>query len=72
MVTKKFQTSELQQMNLLTIQEVANWAKVSTKTIYGWISDNKIPAIRLSNRTYRIPEQAIIDYVKQNGTPNPF
>jgi excisionase family DNA binding protein len=67
MVTKKFQTSELQQINLLTIQEVANWAKVSTKTIYRWISDNKIPAIQLGNHTYRIPEQAIIDYLKQNG-----
>lgn len=61
MVTKKFQTSELQQINLLTIQEVADWAKVSTKTIYRWISD------RLGNRTYRIPEEAIIDYLRQNG-----
>jgi excisionase family DNA binding protein len=67
MVTKKFQTSELQQMNLLTIQEVADWPKVSTKTIYRWISDNKLPAIRLGNRTYRIPEKAIIDYLRQNG-----
>ena len=67
MVTKKLRTSELQQMNLLIIQEVANWAKVSTKTIYRWISDNKIPAIGLGNRTYRIPERAIIDYLKQNG-----
>jgi len=67
MVTKKFQTSELQQMNLLTIQEVADWAKVSTKAIYRWISDNKIPAIRLGNRTYRIPEKAIVDYLRQNG-----
>jgi excisionase family DNA binding protein len=67
MVTKKFHLSELQQMNLLTIQEVANWAKVSTKTIYRWIAANKIPAIRLGNRTYRIPEQAIIDYLKQNS-----
>jgi excisionase family DNA binding protein len=54
-------------MNLLTIQEVADWAKVSTKTIYRWISDNKIPDIRLGNRTYRIPEKAIIDYLRQNG-----
>jgi excisionase family DNA binding protein len=67
MVIKKFQTSELQQMNLLTIQEVADWAKVTTKTIYRWISDNKIPAIRLGNRTYRIPEKAIIDYLRKNG-----
>lgn len=67
MVTKKFQTSELQQMNLLTMQEVADWTKVSTKTIYRWISDNKIPAIQLGSRTYRIPEKAIIDYLRQNG-----
>ena len=67
MVTKKFQTSQLQQLNLLTIHEVADCAKVSTKTIYRWISDNKIPAIRLGNRTYRIPEKAIIDYLSQNG-----
>lgn len=66
MVTKKFQTSELHQINLLTIQEVADWAKVSTKTIYQWISDNKIPAIRLGNRTYRITEKEIIDYRRQD------
>jgi excisionase family DNA binding protein len=67
MVTQKFQTSELHQINLLTIQEVADWAKVSTKTVYRWISDNKIPAIRLGNRTYRIPEKAIINYLRKNG-----
>ena len=67
MVTQKFQTSELYQINLLTIQEVADWAKVSTKTVYRWISDNKIPAIRLGNRTYRIPEKAIIAYLKEIG-----
>jgi excisionase family DNA binding protein len=67
MATKNFQTSELQHMTLLTIQEVADWAKVSTKTIYRWISDNKIPAIQLGNRTYRIPEKAIIDYLRKNG-----
>ena len=67
MVTQKFQTSELQQMNLLTIQEVAEWAKVSAMTIYRWISDSKIPAIRLGNRTYRIQEKAIMDHLRQNG-----
>ena len=67
MVTQKFQTSEPQQMSLLTIQEVAEWAKVSTKTVYRWISDNKIPANRLGNRTYRIPEKALIYYLRQNG-----
>jgi predicted DNA-binding transcriptional regulator AlpA len=45
MVTETFQTSELHRINLLTIQEVADWAKVRTKTVYRWIADNKIPAI---------------------------
>ena len=47
--------SELTDNKLLTIQEVAEWAKVSTKTVYRWISDNKMTGIRLGNRTYRIP-----------------
>lgn len=67
MVTRKLETSGLYQINLLTIQEVAEWAKVSTKTVYCWISDSKILAIRLGNRTYRIPERAIIEYLKQLG-----
>jgi excisionase family DNA binding protein len=67
MVTQKFQTGELHQITLLTIQEVADWAKVSTMTVYRWISDNKISPIRLGNRTYRIPEKAIIAYLKQKG-----
>ena len=33
-------TNELSQINLLTIQEVADWARVSNKTVYRWISDH--------------------------------
>lgn len=67
MVTQSLQNSELSQINLLTIQEVASWAKVSTKTVYCWIADNKLSGVRLGTRTYRIPEKAIIDYLKQVG-----
>ena len=67
MVTRKFQTSELHQINLLTIQEVADWADVSTKTFYRWIADNRFPVVRLGNRTYRIPEKAILDYLRKTG-----
>ena len=38
MVTEEFHASELHQIKLLTIQQVADWAKVSTKTVYRWIS----------------------------------
>ena len=43
-VTHKLNRGELQRINLLTIQEVADQAKVSTKTVYRWISDNKVCA----------------------------
>ena len=72
MVTQKLQNSDLGEINLLTIKEVAEWTKVSTKTVYRWISDNKIPAIRLGNRTYRIPEKAIIAYLRQIGYEHLF
>jgi excisionase family DNA binding protein len=64
---KYSQTNELSQINLLTIQEVTDWAKVSTKTIYRWIADDKLPAIRLRSRIYRIPEKAVIEYLQNSG-----
>lgn len=65
MVTQKFQTSELHQINLQTLQGVADWAKVSAKTVYRGISDKQIPAIRLGNQIYCIQEKASIAYLKQ-------
>jgi hypothetical protein len=44
-------------LKLRAIQAVTGWANVSTKTIYRWISNIKIPALRLGNRAYRIPEK---------------
>lgn len=44
--------------------------KVRAKTVYRWISDKKILAIRLGNRTYRIPEKAILAYLQQIGYEN--
>ena len=39
MVAQNFQTSELHHINLLTIQEFADWAKVGSKIVYRWISE---------------------------------
>ena len=40
-------------IELLTIQQVADWAKVSPKTIYRWIETGQIPVVKFGNRTYR-------------------
>jgi len=55
------------QIELLTIQQVAEWAKVSRKTVYRWIETGKIPAVKFGNRTYRIPSAAVAEHLRNSG-----
>ena len=54
-------------VEFLTIQQVATWAKVSTKSIYRWIETGKIPVVKIGKRTYRIPARAVIAQLKAAG-----
>lgn len=54
-------------IELLTIAQVAQWAKVSPKTIYRWIESGRIPVVKFGNRTYRIPARAVIEQLKKGG-----
>jgi excisionase family DNA binding protein len=54
-------------MHLLTVAEVANWARVHPKTVYRWIKEGKLPAIQLGSRTYRVPESMVANYLRQIG-----
>ena len=54
-------------IELLTIEQVAKWARVSTKTIYRWIESGQIPVVRFGQRTYRIPAGAVIAQLKRAG-----
>jgi PTS system nitrogen regulatory IIA component len=33
--------------NLMTIDDLANYLKVSRRTIYEWLKNNKIPAVKM-------------------------
>ncbi|MFZ6028304.1 MAG: helix-turn-helix domain-containing protein [Chloroflexota bacterium] len=54
-------------MHLLTIAEIAKWARVHPKTVYRWIKEGKLPAIQLGKRTYRVPESMVASYLYQIG-----
>ena len=53
--------------NLLTVLEVAEWARVHTKTVYRWIKDGRLEAVQFGPRTFRIPEDAIGKFLNKNG-----
>jgi len=54
-------------VELLTVQQVAKWARVSPKSIYRWIESGKIPVVKFGERTYRIPARAVIAQLKAAG-----
>ena len=54
-------------IELLTIQQVAEWARVSTKTIYRWIDTGKIPVVKFGQRTYRILAGSVIRQLQKAG-----
>jgi excisionase family DNA binding protein len=53
--------------NLLTIPEVAEWARVHRKTVYRWIRDGKLEAIQFGPRIFRVPEDAIGKFLHKSG-----
>jgi len=44
---------------LLTPREVAERLSVSTRTIYTWLDEGRLPCVKLSERVTRIPERAV-------------
>ncbi len=59
--------SDWRLIHLLTVPEVAEWARVHPKTVYRWIKLGELDAIQLGARTYRIPEHAVVEYLQRNG-----
>lgn len=63
----RFEEDNLFKIKLLTIQQVAVWAKVSPKTVYRWIQKGKLPVIKFGYRIYRIPANSVIEHLKNSG-----
>lgn len=57
-------------VHLLTIAEVAAWARVHRKTVYRWVRDGKLPAIQFGGRTVRVPEAAVAEFLTQINCGN--
>ncbi len=49
-----------------TVNEVAKYLKVHPISVRRMIQNKKLKALQLLNRTYRIPQSAINDYIHKN------
>ena len=57
--------------DMMNIEEVANYLKMSERAIYEWVKNNKIPAFKLGN-TWRFKKNEIDGWMESNRTgPSP-
>lgn len=55
----------LGEMHFLTVAEVAEAMRVSKMTVYRLVHAGTLPAVQVG-RSFRIPEQAVQDYLRQS------
>lgn len=55
--------------DLLTVDEVASYTRVSRNLIYALARDNKIPSIKLG-RLVRFPKGRFIEWIQSGGLQN--
>jgi excisionase family DNA binding protein len=51
--------------------EVAELARVSSATIHNWIKAGRLVAVRLSERTYRIPRKSVLRLLEPDAVQQP-
>ena len=52
---------------IYTVQEAAELLKVKPKTVLEWIKSGKIKAGKLSGKYYRIYEDQLLEFMKNNN-----
>ena len=58
-------TSALGDVRFLTVAEVAAVMRVSKMTVYRLVHNGDLPAVRVG-RSFRVPEQAVQDYLRHS------
>lgn len=50
---------------LLTIQEVAKYLKVSKRTVYRWVDSGDLKVARIGRKTYRVFESDLNKFIRK-------
>lgn len=51
---------------MLTVEEIAERLKVTTRTVYRWIDDGKLKAVKIQG-IVRITEEAYTEFINKAG-----
>lgn len=51
---------------MMSPEQVADWLLVTPDTVYRWLREGRLPALRLG-RVYRIPRAEVLALVKSRG-----
>ncbi|WKX23671.1 helix-turn-helix domain-containing protein [Streptomyces sp. HUAS CX7] len=55
---------------LLTVAQTASVMRVSKQTVYRLVHSGHLPAVRTaSGRSFRIPEAAVLDHMRESQAP---
>lgn len=52
---------------LYTLQEVADYLKVTRQTVYNYLAQNKIKAFKMGGREYRVTESDLQAFLRQHS-----
>ena len=53
----------------LTVKETAALLGVSTRTVYAWIQDGRIPSVRLGPKLLRVPTERLLALGQEEDDP---
>lgn len=62
---KETSKGRIRQQGMLTAKEVAIYLGLSTKTVYKYLSENKLPSIRIG-RAHYISSEDVVEFRKNN------
>ncbi len=56
-------------LDLLRVEEAADFLNVQPSTIRAWLLQRKLPKVRVSSRSVRIPREALEKLIAENTIP---
>lgn len=51
--------------NLFTVEDIADWLRLSQKTVYGWLRSGDLPGVKIG-QVWRIKEEDLMQFIEDH------